>query len=39
VEVDYHESDKGHWIEHEHAAREKAWLAEKLAVASSRSGG
>jgi predicted esterase len=39
MDVDYHESENGHWIEHAHAADAKAWLAETLALARSRSGG
>jgi len=38
MDVDYHESDNGHWIEHAHTAEAKAWLAETLS-APSRSGG
>lgn len=39
MDVDYHESDHGHWIEPAHAADAKAWLAETLTLAPSRSGG
>jgi len=39
MDVEYHESDNGHWIEDAHAAEAKAWLAETLALVSSRSGG
>jgi hypothetical protein len=39
MDVDYHESDHGHWIEPAHAAGAKAWLAETLTLAPSRSGG
>src|SRR4051794_27174684 len=39
MDVDYHESDNGHWIERAHAADAKAWLAETLALAPSWSGG
>jgi predicted esterase len=39
MDVDYHESDNGYWIERAHAAEAMAWLAETLALAPSWSGG
>jgi hypothetical protein len=32
MDVDYRESDHGHWIEPAHAAGAKAWLAETLTL-------
>ena len=36
MDVDYHESDHGHWIEPAHVAAAAAWLAETLAPAPPR---
>ena len=33
LDVDYHESDHGHWIEPAHAAAAKTWLADTLTLA------
>jgi phospholipase/carboxylesterase len=33
MDVEYHESDHGHWIDPAHAASATTWLAETLAVA------
>ena len=33
MDVDYHESDHGHWIEPAHAAAAKTWLADTLTLA------
>jgi phospholipase/carboxylesterase len=38
MDVDYHQSDHGHWIEPAHAADAKAWLDQTLGLAPSRSG-
>ena len=35
MDVDYHESDHGHWIEPAHAAGAKAWLATTLTISPS----
>ena len=33
MDVDYHESDHGHWIEPAHAAAAKTWLTDTLTLA------
>ena len=33
IDVDYHESDAGHYIEPAHAAAAKTWLADTLTLA------